>query len=112
MNTRIEAWRNLGCDIEDAMTRFLDDEEFYLECFDSVIHDPKFDELQGIIETENVSAAFECAHTLKGLVANIGLVSLNSIMIEIVEKLRAGSLDGLLEKCELLSEERKKYLVV
>ena len=112
MNKRIEALQGLGCDIEDAMTRFLDDEEFYLECFDSVIQDVKFGELKQYIAAGDVSKAFECAHTLKGLIANTGLSSLGSLMIEIVETLRGGSLEGLSEKCDKLFAEREKYLAV
>ncbi len=112
MNKRIEALQGLGCDMEDAMTRFLDDEDFYLECFDSVIHDTKFEELKQYIEAEDVSKAFECAHTLKGLIANIGLSSLSSKMIEIVERLRGGSMEGLSGMCEELFTEREKYLAI
>lgn len=112
MNKTIEKLKDLGCDIDDAMTRFLDDEDFYLECFDSVIHDVKFEELKQLVEQKDVEKAFECAHTLKGLVANIGLTSLYDIAVVIVEKLRAGSAEHLLEQCDALLSEREKYLSV
>lgn len=112
MNKRIEVLQGLGCDMEDIMTRFLDDEEFYLSCFDSIIQDTKFEELKKYIIAGDVSKAFECAHTLKGLIANTGLSSLGSIMVEIVETLRDGSLEGLSEKCNELYKEREKYLAV
>lgn len=112
MNKKMEELQELGCDMEDVMARFLDDEDFYLQCFHSVLHDTKFQELKELINQGDVSGAFECAHTLKGLIANIGLHSLSQPMVEIVETLRDGSVENLGEKCDFLLQEREKYLKI
>ena len=112
MNQRIEKLQELGCDIDDAMARFLDDEAFYLECFDSVIHDEKFDDLNQLMNGGDEKRKFECAHTLKGLVANLGLTSLNEIMVTMVEKLREDLSADVSEEYRLLIQEREKYLSI
>ncbi|MDD7402558.1 MAG: Hpt domain-containing protein [Butyribacter sp.] len=109
MEKLISDLQNLGCDMEGAMERFLDDEEFYVECYEKVINDAGFWELKDALEEHDVKKSFECAHTLKGVIANMGLTSLYEIMTEMVEVLRKGKEDGVLEKYNKLMEERKKY---
>lgn len=109
MEDRIKILQDLGCDLKGAMERFLDDEEFYLECYEKVIADPCFFELKEALEAHDVKRGFECAHTLKGVIANLGLTSLYDIIYEIVEVLRTGSEEDLLEKYQILMKERQKY---
>ena len=87
MNKRIEELKGIGCEIDDAMERFLDDEEFYLECYDALLQDEKFSELGVFIEKHDEKGAFECAHTLKGLTSNLGLSSLNRSVVVIVDNI-------------------------
>jgi chemotaxis protein histidine kinase CheA len=58
---------------------------------------------------KNVKAAFESAHTLKGLAANMGLDSMLDIVVELVEPLRNGMIDGLSPTYERLIAEKKTY---
>ncbi len=46
MEERLLKLKNLGCDIDGAMNRFLGDKEFYFECFDELMKDPGFEELK------------------------------------------------------------------
>ncbi|MCD7826555.1 MAG: Hpt domain-containing protein [Clostridiaceae bacterium] len=107
--TMLEEW---GCDIDGAMERFLDDEAFYFECYGQVITDPCFDRLCEALEQHDIRSAFDCAHTLKGVIANMGLTPLEQILIDIVEPLRGGDDSGCMEKYKELMEERKKYLEI
>lgn len=109
MDERIKVLEDLGCDIEGAMERFLEDEEFYLECYDKVIIDPCFEELKEALDAHDLKRGFECAHTLKGVLSNLGLTSLYNIIFEMVETLRAGSEEDLLGKYQILMAERAKY---
>ena len=52
--------------------------------------------------------AFECAHTLKGMLANMGLTPLYDIVVRIVEPLRAGETAGLLPACDELLAARDR----
>lgn len=110
MDKRLIELKSWGCDIDGAMERFLDDEEFYFECYAKVLEDPGFEYLKEAIEKHDVRLGFENAHTLKGVVANLGLTSLYKIISDIVEPLRVGREDGIAEKYQELLKERERYL--
>jgi Hpt domain. len=102
MEERLLKLKNLGCDIDGAMNRFLGDKEFYFECFDELMKDPGFEELKTALEKHDIDMAFENAHTLKGVLSNLGLAPLSEQMGQIVETLRFGSEEGLLKKYQEL----------
>jgi Chemotaxis protein histidine kinase and related kinases len=110
MDGRIEMLRELGSDVDDAMERFLDDDGFYLECLEQVLYDDNFERLKIALENHQIQEAFDCAHTLKGLVANLGLTSLDEKLEEVVEPLREGKDAGLTEKYQEIMGEREKYV--
>ena len=83
----LEEW---GCDVEGALDRFLDDKELYVTCLQTVVADANFGKLGASLEEQNVSQAFDYAHTLKGVFANLGLTPMFAIVETIVEPLRAG----------------------
>lgn len=112
MDGRLELLRELGCDVEEAMERFLDDEGFYLECLEQVLYDDNFGRLKIALENHQIQEAFDCAHTLKGLVANLGLASLDKGLGELVEPLREGKDAGLMEKYQEIMGVHEKYIEV
>lgn len=109
MDSRLAELKAWGCNIDEVMERFLDDEEFYFECFEQAMNDPCFSQLEDALKRHDVKKGFENAHTLKGLIANLGLTSLLHIISEIVEPLRGGTDEGLLDKYEELIKERGRY---
>ncbi len=109
MSWKTDELKKLGCDLEGAMERFLDDEDFYFECYNEVILDPCFEQLGEALEQHNVKAAFDYSHNLKGVTANLGLTSLVNQLVEIVEPLRNGSDEGMLPLYQDLMVEREKY---
>ena len=56
----------------------------------------------------DTATAFDAAHTLKGVLANVGLTPLYNTTVEIVEPLRVGCTDNVAEKFVLLNEQRAK----
>lgn len=98
-----------GCDMQITLERFLGDEDFYEKCLCEMLNDASFDELGKALEAGNVKVAFESAHTLKGLSANMGLDSMLDIVVELVEPLRNGIIDGLDAIYLKLMEEKKVY---
>ena len=96
----------MGCDMKGAMGRFVDDEELYLSFLGPVMDDPAFALLGEGIAQQDASKAFESAHSLKGTIGNMGLTPLYSRIVDIVEPLRAGSLEGIPEKYSELIIER------
>ena len=89
---KLRAW---GCDLDGALERFLGDE------------DESFDGLKEALAEDERKKAFDCAHTLKGVFANMGITPMFDTVEKIVEPLRAGINDGLMPVYEELSRERE-----
>lgn len=94
MDRKIEELREWGCDIDNTMERMLFDKEFYLECLTDIPNDPNFSRLSNALVKQDVTAAFDGAHTLKGVFINLGLTPMYNKVVEIVEPLRAGKTEG------------------
>jgi HPt (histidine-containing phosphotransfer) domain-containing protein len=87
-----------GIDIEDVMKRFVDDEDFYRECLDMFFKDDSLKDLKVAIDNQDIQEAFNAAHTIKGIVGNLGLTPLFDMVSELVEDLRADKTENALRK--------------
>jgi len=101
---KLRAW---GCDLEGALERFLGDEKLYQSCLPMVVEDESFDGLKEALAADERKKAFDCAHTLKGVFANMGITPMFETVVKIVEPLRAGKNDGLMPVYEELLDERE-----
>ena len=113
MEKIFEALEKWGCDVEGALDRFLDDKELYMTCLQTVITDHNFEKLGEALKERQVPEAFDYAHTLKGVFANLGLTPMFQIVELIVEPLRAGSachLEEPYEKLLIANEQLKSIL--
>lgn len=95
MNKLCTELKNWGCDVDGAMKRCLDDEDFYCKLVKTVMLDPSFDQLGKTLEEGNVTQSFDISHSLKGSLSNVGLTPLYDLVVQIVEPLRAGNINGL-----------------
>lgn len=100
--------REWGCDIDGAMTRFLNDEELYVECLHTLLEDESFFKLEESLNQHEIDQAFHWAHTLKGVLANMGLTPIYDVVTQIVEILRAGSDENTLPIYRTMMGEREK----
>lgn len=107
MSTLLEALKDWNCDVDGAMERFMGDEELYRTCLNAVLSDKSFAGLGAALEEKEVKEAFDHAHTLKGVLANMGLTPMYDITVRIVEPLRNGSMEQLLPVYEELMEAKK-----
>jgi len=107
--TKLQDW---GCDIPGAMRRFLDDEDLYITCLSTMLADDSFENLGKGIEENNVEKAFDAAHSLKGTLGNMGLTPMYEIIIQIVEPLRDGKLEGIAEKYEVLMAKKAELVAI
>lgn len=112
MSKIIDALRAWNCDIDGAMERFMDDEELYISCLAIVCSDNAFDQLASALKSGNITAAFEAAHTLKGVLGNMGLTPMYDTAIQIVEPLRAGNSEGCDKLCEQLFVMRDRLCAI
>ena len=83
-----EIFENYGGDYGATMSRFVNREDMYLRFLDMLFQDENMQKLGDALRAEDLKAAFEAAHTLKGVVGNMGLTPLFSAVCTIVEPLR------------------------
>lgn len=100
--------RKWGCDVDGALERVVGDEELYRDCLQSIARDEAFFALGDALRAGDVGRAFDHAHTLKGVLANLGLTPLYDIVVCIVEPLRVKNADGVMEEYEKLLAARQR----
>lgn len=113
MGKLFEELEKRGCNVEEIKERFVDDEEFYEMCLEKLITDNNFKKLGTTLKAGSAEEAFVCAHTLKGVISNMGLKDMYDTIVEIVEPLRKGQADNLYpiyEKLLLQLEEIKALI--
>lgn len=93
--TLIEKMTAYGADMKETMNRFLNDEKFYETCLEMFFKGEEFSQLKTAIDNKEYKQAFEIAHTIKGVVGNLGLTPLYNAVCEIVEPLRAKDYSNL-----------------
>lgn len=107
---KLTAW---GCDVAGTRERLLGDEALYLSCLKYVAQDGSFAALGEALRLNDNEQAFDAAHTIKGITANMGLTPMLRIVEEIVESLRRNKGDDLWPRYEELlreNESLKKYI--
>ena len=82
--------KSAGIDIEDAMKRFMNNEAMYLKYLKRLPDEETYAMLSEAMEAGDVEQAFQAAHRLKGLIGNLSLVKINTVLCDIVEVLRSG----------------------
>lgn len=88
MKAIIENLRAWGADIDGAMGRFLDDEEFYIDCLNRFVQDANILRLKKAVENGNRAEIFEASHALKGTTGTLGLNPLYQTISILVEDSR------------------------
>ena len=85
----IDALKEIGVKPEDGLKRCLNNEDFYLKLVRMVPEDQGFQKLQDSLAAQDLDGAFEAAHALKGVLANLALTPILEPVAEITERLRA-----------------------
>ncbi|QNM04808.1 Hpt domain-containing protein [Qiania dongpingensis] len=83
-----ETFEAYGGDYQNTMARFLENEAFYLRLLNMLFQDDNMEKLGESLRAGDLTGAFEAAHTLKGVVGNLGLVPLYAAVCAVVEPLR------------------------
>ena len=84
-----EILEDYGSDYEVTLRRFLGDEIFYLKMLGMLLKDESIQKLNSAIQNGDMTEAFEAAHSLKGIVGNLGLTPLYKAVCAMVEPLRS-----------------------
>ena len=104
----IERLIRWGCDVPGALPRFISNRDFYCRMLALVPGEKSFEKLGTALAAEDIKGSFDAAHTLKGMLGNMGLTPLYDEVCAIVEPLRAGSLEGTRQHYDTLKQQKKK----
>ena len=85
----IESLRSWGADVDEALVRCMNIEAFLLMLVGKSLQDPAFDKLPEAVAAGDLEKAFDCAHALKGVMANLALTPILRPVQEITELLRS-----------------------
>ena len=109
MTPLMEKLAGMGCDMNAAWNRFLNDADFFEQCFRKLLEDPAFEALGSAIQEQNQEAGFACSRMLKGMIARVGLTPMYQEIEAIVEPLRAGQEAGVQEAYGRLMSKREQF---
>lgn len=85
----IEALKAYGADVDDGLTRCMNNQAFYIKLIGKAVEDPNFKKLEDSISAKDFDSAFEAAHSLKGVLGNLALTPIYKPVFDITELLRA-----------------------
>lgn len=83
----------LGMNIDETLARFMGNEALLFKFLGRIQGDTTYDALKIAMEAGDAKEAFHQAHTLKGVVGNLGLGNLFDAVTPLVETLRSGTID-------------------
>ena len=109
-DVRMEQLKSLGVDIDETMERFVGNEELFFKCLKKFPTDKNYVLLLDAIKDGNSEDAFEAAHALKGVSANLGLNDLYNEVKVITEVFRAGRMDYDAGNLENIKHQYKRVL--
>jgi len=89
-----EMLKKENIDVEDAMERFLDNEELYMKFLLKFVEDENFEKMKKALEENRGEDAFKFAHTMKGVVGNLSINGLYEVIVPYVEYLRHGDVES------------------
>lgn len=84
----MDALKAYGADTKTGLARCMGMTDFYLRLVVKELADDNFARLDSALEAQDVRAAFEAAHALKGAVGNLALTPLYGPLYEMTERFR------------------------
>ena len=78
-----------GANVEEGLGRCMGMEAFYLQLAETIKTEQGFGKLKDSIAAGDYDTAFEAAHALKGVLANLAITPIQKPVEEITELLRA-----------------------
>lgn len=97
----VDSLEAMGIKTQEGLERCLNNEQFYFRLIKKSMQDDSCEKLRDLLGSGDLNAAFELAHSLKGVYGNLSLTPLYEAVSEITELLRARTqtdYSGLIEK--------------
>ena len=95
-----------GIDYEAGLARFMGREKVYEALLMEFLNDESYDKLKKALNDKDCKAAFDVAHTLKGVCGSLAMTELERVVSEVTEQLRAGRIESA---ALLMGEVDEKY---
>lgn len=106
----VDALKQFGANADEGLTRCMGNEGFYFKLIGKVVEDKNFAALESAIAERDLDAAFEAAHSLKGVLGNLALTPIYEPVYEITELLRARSDIDYVPFLKTISEKRNELI--
>lgn len=84
----IEKLNAFGANTKEGLERCMGNEALYLRLVNIFLNDTSFEKLKEALQINDLDAAFQAAHALKGVLGNLSLTPLYEIILEMTELLR------------------------
>ena len=84
----VQALQDFGADTQEGLTRCMNNESFYLTMVGMLRQDTSMASLTAALQAQDWSAAFEAAHALKGVLANLAITPVLTPVSALTEALR------------------------
>ena len=97
-----------GVDVKDGMGRFVGKLDLFVKIFRKYDDDNNMELLRDAMEAGNVDAAFNAAHTLKGVCGNLSMQKMFDVASQLTEFLREKDMDSARQMMPKLEEEHQK----
>lgn len=85
----VEKLREYGADVDEGLARCYGNEALYLRLVGMVPEEANFNKLKEALDANDMDAAFEAAHAIKGVLGNLSLTPLYYKASEMTELLRS-----------------------
>lgn len=85
----LDKLREFGADVDDGLMRCMNKEDFYIMLVGKLTEDKRLMQLEQQLSIKDFDSAFETAHTLKGMYANLSMTPLSEPIIKMTELLRS-----------------------
>ncbi len=85
----LDSLRAFGANVDEGLNRCMNNEAFYLRLVGMAVQSTDLDDLQAALQREDYKAAFESAHKLKGVLANLSLTPVCEPVSRLTDLLRA-----------------------
>ena len=108
----IDALKQLGVNTDDGLSRCMGNEAFYFKLIGKVVDDKNFEALEEAVAAKDLDAAFDAAHSLKGVLGNLALTPIYDPVFEVTELLRARSDIDYAPYLATISEKRKELVAL
>ena len=106
----INILKEYGANTEEGLERCLQDEDFYLDLIPSALDKESYDALEAAVKAGGLDSAFDAAHALKGVLANLALTPIYEPASEMTELLRARTKTDYAPLMQKIWDERQRLI--